>query len=345
MDAAGFASCFVPLWVGDRGGHPDFVRLGAWVACDAGGRRVAGAGDAALPAFLRSSAKPFQAIAFLRRGLDERLALRPVEIACACASHEGEPAHVAAARRILAAAGIDEAALLCGTHAAGNAELERQVARGEVTLQPIHNNCSGKHSAMLATCRHEGWALGTYTERDHPLQLESLATLATFAGLAASDVIVGVDNCTVPTFALPLHATARAFARLMDPRGVPEPLARAAAVAVAAMTAQPFMVGGTNRLDTLLMERTRGRVMVKTGANGFHGGCGRRSDGSVLGFALKLSGAEGEAQKAPAVIHALRSCGLLLEDEARDLLDRFATPQLNCRGAIVGGGTPVAPPI
>jgi len=342
MDAARFASSFVPLWVGDRGEHPDFVRFGAWVACDAAGRRVAGAGDATLPAFLRSSAKPFQVLAFLRRGLDERLALGPVEVACACASHEGEPAHVAAARRILAAGGIDEAALRCGTHPAGNAELERQVARGEATLAPIHNNCSGKHSAMLATCREEGWALETYTERDHPLQVENLATLATFAGMMSSDIIVGTDNCTVPTFALPLEAAARAFARLIDPRGVPEPLARAASRAFGAMTAQPFMVGGTGRLDTLLMERTGGRVMVKTGANGFHGGCGRRSDGAALGFALKLSGAEGEAQKAPAVIHALLSCGLLLADEARDLLARFATPQLNCRGAIVGGGTPVS---
>ena len=344
MDAASFAASFVPLQVGDRGGFPDFVRLGAWAASDASGRVVSQAGDPSLPAFLRSSAKPFQAIAFLRRGLPERLGLTDAEVACACASHDAEDAHVEAARRILGAAGLPESALLCGTHAAGNKALERRVARGETALTPIHNNCSGKHSAMLATCLHEGWPTQTYTEPDHPLQRENLATLAAFAGLEPSAIRVGVDNCTVPTFALPLSAAARAFARLLDPSGVPDELARAGRRAVDAMTAHPEMVGGTGRLDTLLMRATGRRVVVKTGANGYYAAAGRPpGSDDVVGVAFKLAGAESETQKAPACIRVLRATSLLAEAEAAELLAHFETPQLNCRGAIVGGTAWVGP--
>ncbi len=340
MDPSSFASSFVPLLVGDRGGLPDFVRLGAWAASDASGTLTGHAGDADLVAFLRSSAKPFQAIAFLRRGLHDRLGLTDVEIACACASHEAEDRHVAASRRILSAAGIDESALLCGTHAAMNRELERRVTRGELSLGPIHNNCSGKHAAMLATCQREGWDAATYTEPDHPLQAENLATLARFAGLPQSVVRVACDNCTVPTFALPLRSTARAFARLIEPEGIPADLAEAGARAVAAMTAQPGMVGGANRLDTALMEVTQGRVVVKTGANGFYAGAGKPPGGGrAIGFALKLAGAESESQKAPACIETMRRAGLLASAEAAALLDRFLPSQLNCRGVSVGDMT------
>jgi L-asparaginase II len=338
MDPSGFAASFVPLWGGDRGGHPDFVRWGAFAACDAAGELRASAGNPDLVAFLRSSAKPFQAVAFLRRGLPRPLGLGEAEIACACASHEGEEKHVEAARRILAAAGMSEAALLCGTHAPSK-DLERRIVRGETQLAAVHNNCSGKHAAMLAVCRHEGWPTTSYTDPAHPLQRENLATLAAFCGVAPESVVVAVDNCTVPTFGIPLRAAARGFARLLDPRELHVDLGRAAGEATRAMAARPDMVGGEGRLDTALMERTRGRVVAKTGANGYYAAAGRPPGGGadVLGFALKLSGGENETQKAPAVLGALEQAGLLSRIETEDLLARFAGPQLDCRGAVVGG--------
>lgn len=338
-----FTASFVPLVLGDRGGVPDFVRLGAWAACDARGRVVSQAGDPSLVAFLRSSAKPFQAIAFLRRGLDRELGLDEADVACACASHEGEDCHVRSARRILASAGLDESELLCGTHPPPSRELQQRIARGETELASIHNNCSGKHSAMLATCAAEGWDRATYTQPSHPLQRENLATLAAFAGVEPAAIAVAVDNCTVPTFALPLRATARAFARLMDPEGLPDELAGAGSRAVAAMTARPEMVGGSGRFDTALMRLTAGRVVAKTGANGFYAAAGRRPDGGVVGIAIKLAGAEGESQKAPSCIHAMLAAGLLRETEAAELLSTFDVPLLDCRGGRVGATRWLAP--
>jgi len=336
---AGWLAGLAPLWLGDRAGVPDFASWGAFALADGDGQLLASAGDPQLVAFLRSSAKPFQACAFTRRGLPGLLGLGAVEVACACASHQGERRHVDAARRILAAAGLDESRLLCGTHAALDPELARAIARGEVEHGPIHNNCSGKHAAMLAACRREGWDLATYTEPDHPLQRENLATLATFAGLPTDAIPIGVDNCTVPTFALPLAATARAAARLVDPVGVPADLAAAGLEAAAAMTREPGLVGGLGRLDTALMEATRGRLVVKTGANGFYLAAQRPAAGRRgVGLALKLGGAESEPQKAPVVLAVLAAVGLLAPDEEAAVGPRFSGVQRHCRGEVVGSG-------
>lgn len=338
-DASRFASAMTPLWQGDRGTAADFVRWGAFAVVDADGRLLASAGSPDLRAFMRSSAKPFQASAFLRRGLARTLGLGAAEIACACASHQGEERHVAAARRILGAAGVDETLLLCGTHEPLDQDLAARVRLGDEQLLPIHNNCSGKHAAMLATCRAAGWAVESYTEPDHPLQRENATTLATLANLPPAALTVAVDNCTVPTFALPLRSAALAAARLVDPRGVPPELAEAGLHAVDAMVAEPGFVGGVGRLDTHLMETGRGDVLGKTGANGYYLAA-RRPRGSRpgLGFALKLAGAEGEVAKAPVIIAALEAGGLIESDEAEALRRHHASESLSCRGAVIGRG-------
>lgn len=334
-----FAASFTPFLVGDRGGDPDFMNLGALAVSEASGRLVAWAGDPRLPAYLRSSAKPFQAVAFLRRGLDRRLALSHAEVACACASHSGEVEHVEAARRILDAAAVPEGALLCGTHPA----FSDKGRRPHGPPQPIHNNCSGKHAAMLSVCQAEGWDATTYPEADHPLQRENLATLAAFAGVEPGSIAVARDNCTVPTFALPLAAAARAFARLLEPEGLDAELAEAGLAAAKAMTLEPFFVGGTARLDTAIMKVTQGRLLVKTGANGYYGGAQRASRTlAAQGFALKLASAEGEGAKAAVVVETLAALSLLTPEEAEELRSRFALRLSSCRGHVVGGARFVA---
>ena len=337
MQAIDFARGLVPLWAGERGSVVDFVRLGAFALVDADGHLRATCGDAGFIAFLRSSAKPFQVLALLRRGLDGRLGLGAEEVACACGSHSGERRHVEAARRILSAAEIDEHSLLCGTHEPISGELRRSVSAGEVELSPVHNNCSGKHAAMLAVCAHEGWDVQGYPEASHPLQAENLATLALFAGIAPESIRVARDNCTVPTFALPLRDAARAAARLRDPRGLPEDLGSAARRAVAAMTAEPGQVGGTGRLDTAILEVTAGRLLVKTGASGFYLASTPPSGSSpALGLALKTAGAENDSLKAPVVLGALAAAGLLEPEELERLSELFVRPQLSGRGQEVG---------
>ncbi|MGH2726095.1 MAG: asparaginase [Actinomycetota bacterium] len=229
---------------------------------DASGGLLAWAGDADVVAYLRSSAKPIQALACLENGWRPP---GPEQLAVACASHNGEPAHVAAVRATLAAAGIREDALGCPPAR----PLLPEAAAGDPA--PILHNCSGKHAAMLATARAGDWPLDGYREPDHPMQRSVAALLERLAGRPARHV--GVDGCGVPTFAFTLAEAAVVFARLAEHGRAP----------LDAMAGHPFLVAGTGRLCTAVMTELPG-VAIKIGAEGIT--CGVLRDRGI-GFALK----------------------------------------------------------
>jgi L-asparaginase II len=218
------------------------------------GKVVAVAGDAALPASLRSSAKPFQALPLVRSRDD----LDEADIAIASASHRAEPEQIEAVRRLLAKAPATEADLELGIQAGRPPE-------------PIYHNCSGKHAGMLATCRARGWVTEGYRLAGHPLQDEILAEVSEAAGATPE---TAVDGCGVVCFALPLEQVALIFSRLEDREG-------GAGVATA-MRANPKLVGGSGQPDTELM-RTLPGWAAKGGAEGLF--CAAGPDG--LGVAVK----------------------------------------------------------
>ena len=145
---------------------------GAVAVVDAAGRLRYRAGDPDLRLFLRSSAKPLQAIPVIESGAADTLGLTDRELAVVCGSHAAEPMHVAAVRSILSKAGLDDGFLQCGAHPPFDAEQAALLAHAGQAPGPVHNNCSGKHAGMLAVCRVRGWPLDTYRSPEHPLQQE-----------------------------------------------------------------------------------------------------------------------------------------------------------------------------
>jgi L-asparaginase II len=218
------------------------------------GAIFASAGDPDLVTFLRSSAKPLQALqlARARPDLDDGL------LAIACASHRAEPAQIGAVRDLLAAGGVTED------------DLEVGLQEGRPP-ERIYHNCSGKHAGMLAVCRARGWLTAGYRLPDHPLQQAILAEVTDAAGLAPA---TGIDHCSVVTFALPLERMASVFSRLHEREGAERILA--------AMRAHEELIGGEGSLDTQLMQSHPGWI-AKGGAEGLL--CGITPDGA--GFALK----------------------------------------------------------
>ncbi len=240
-----------------RGGTDESVhRVHAVAVRD--GDVVASAGDPGFVTFFRSSAKPLQAL-FLARArpdLDDRL------IAIACASHRAEPEQIQAVRDLLAAGGVTEDDL----------ELGLQEGRPP---ERIYHNCSGKHAGMLAVCRARGLPTEGYRLPEHELQRWILGEIIVAAKLTlATTPWMGVDHCSVPTFALPLERMAHALSRLTELDGG-ERIA-------SAMRAHPQMIGGEGSLDTQLMQGHPG-WLAKGGAEGLF--CGITPDGA--GFALK----------------------------------------------------------
>ncbi|HXN04746.1 MAG TPA: asparaginase [Candidatus Acidoferrum sp.] len=321
----------VPLLTVERGEVEEGLQRGHLAAVDGEGTVVTSRGDPNRLTYFRSCAKPFQGIAALRTDIVERFDLTAEHVAIICASHNGEPRHVAVVRDLLAHAGIDESALQCGAHWPYDEAAASVVRREMAEPLAVFNNCSGKHSGMLAAARMLQAPLASYLEPSHPVQQRIRQVVEEFTGCATTDVVYGIDGCSAPNAAVPLSAMARSFARLVtsdDP---------AAKTAVGAMTTHPFLVGGTKRFDTALMEVTDGRLLAKGGAAGAHCTADRRSG---VGLALKLEDVDGTWVSA-AVMAALTELGWLAPAE-QQALDRFAHPTLrNHKGLEVGHVTAV----
>lgn len=325
-----------PLVAFTRGPTVESVHYGSIAVADGEGRTVASVGDPERVTFMRSSAKPFQAMAVVETGAAHRFEITSAELAVIAASHSGEPRHTEAVRALLQRVGLPVDALQCGlhppVHAATRLALER---RGEAPT-PLHHNCSGKHCGMLCACVHRGWDLRTYLRPDHPVQRAVLALLSDVTGLPDADISLAIDGCGVPTFALPLRSFAAAFARL-GRLAENEEHGEAAGRVRAAMVEHPRMVAGEGRFDTELMAVTHGRLVAKAGAEACEG-VGIVGEG--WGLAVKIE--DGNSRAVPvAVMEALRQLGALSEVDF-DALAHHGRPALtNYRDEVVGEARPV----
>jgi L-asparaginase II len=327
------ASPLIALTEVVRSGKVESVHLGAAIVADGDGQIVAQAGPGELASYLRSAAKPVQLLAMLESGLEREVTLTGEELAVCAASHGGEPGHVAAVRRLLARAGLDESLLRCGAAEPLDAEARAELVRAGTAPGAVHNNCSGKHAAMLICCAANGWPLDTYLAPTHPLQ-ERIA--GRVRDLAGAEPAIGIDGCGVPTFYLSLEAAAVMTARLMASAVRDGPAARI----VAAMTGHPWFTSGSRRLAFALMRSVPG-VLAKEGAEGFFV-VGLPAERSVWGrpvaLALKVADGAGEDARGrePAVIRAVLDIAALSDDE-RERLEPLASPPLyNAAGRIVG---------
>lgn len=322
-----------------RGPLVESRHRGAWAVADRRGRLVGKAGDAGRPVFPRSAIKALQALAAVESGAADAFGLTEEEIALACASHNGEPRQVAAARSMLARIGLTETALECGAQPPRRAADQGVLAMSGEEAGAIHNNCSGKHAAMLALERHLGVPPAGYVRPDHPVQMAVRAVLddltsatKTAAQPAKSASPCAIDGCSVPTWAFPLDGLARAFARFATGEGLSPARAAACARIRRAVAAHPFMVAGTGRFCTEAMTATGPAAFVKTGAEGV--ACAGFPEHG-LGFALKIDDGAGRAAEAVMATAILALCEL--EGEARATLERLANPPLtNWAGLEVG---------
>ena len=326
----------VPLVKVTRGEGIESVHYGAIAVVDSRGALVASVGNPEAATFLRSAAKPFQTLPLIVSGAADRLRLREKELAVITSSHSGQKMHLDVVRGILRKARLRESALRCGAHAPFHRPTAAALAKGGMRPSVLHNNCSGKHAGMLALARHWRAPLETYLAPDHPVQKAVLETLCAYTGVAPGSVLVGVDGCSAPTFAISLREAAGGYARLLDPRFGSGSEREAARRVVDSMRGYPEMVGGTNRLDTRLMESIGRSFIAKIGAEGFYGMAYRDGQRGV-GIALKIADGDGDRARTVATVHLLSRLGLLGKEKAAEILESQGLPEVrNVRGSIVG---------
>ncbi|HVF38347.1 MAG TPA: asparaginase [Gemmatimonadaceae bacterium] len=301
----------------------------------AGDSLLGQAGDARMVTFWRSCAKPFQIMPLVESGGFEAFGWGEEELALSCASHGGEPEHVAIVEAMLGKLGLEEGDLACGPQDPLSPRGSKIARESGIRIKRTHNNCSGKHTAMLGYAHHRGWPIKGYEQIDHPVQQAMLNQVALWSDVPPSAIEVAVDGCGAAVFGLPLDKMARAYARLgcAARRGEEIP-----ARIVAAMASNPFLVGGTDRFDSVLIEETEGRVLSKVGAEGVH--CAVILD-SAIGIAVKVEDGSPRAQY-PALLRLLQNLDALPDPLPARLMEIMRRPVRNSRGDIVGETFPRA---
>ncbi|MDZ7292662.1 MAG: asparaginase [candidate division KSB1 bacterium] len=294
-----------------RGGRIESQHFGHLVVVDAEAKPVFTLGDPRFVTYIRSAAKPFQAMPLYDDAVPEVFRLRDDEMAVMMSSHNGEPKHIDAVASILRKIGLRPEDLQCGIHAPLGAEALRELNRRGGKPTVLHNNCSGKHAGMLAACVNRGWPIENYLHPDHPHQQRILQTIARWAWLPVTDIGVAIDGCSAPNFAMPLFNIARMYATLVssneaNARRILQTFANA-----------PDMIAGEERFDTDLIRVTNGRLIAKMGMEGIQciGVCGNYR----LGIAIKISDGSHRATSVVALA-LLQKLKLISADEYEQLV-------------------------
>ena len=324
-----------------RGSAVESVHSGSLAIVDGDGGLLLALGDVQRPIFPRSALKVLQALPLVASGAADALGLTDEELALACASHGGEPRHTATAAAMLARAGLDAAALECGTHWPSFDGALKALARQGALPGALHNNCSGKHAGFVCVGCLMARAAGRepvdfmrgYIQPEHPVMREVTAALAAATGADLARAPMGIDGCSIPTFAIPLRQLALGFARVATGTGLSTEHARAASRLRRAVASAPFFVAGSGRFDTQVMARLGQRVFCKVGAEGVY--CAALPE-QGLGVAIKIDDGN-NARAAEVVMAAVIEARVRLDDAERGFMRGFSdVPLVNWNGVLVG---------
>lgn len=320
-----------------RGETVESVHRGHLIAIDGGSEPRLSIGDPQIVTYFRSASKPFQAMPLITSGAADSFGFTEDEIAMACASHSGEAVHVGIVSRMLEKIGLSESDLRCGVHLPFNEkEAERLLRSNEIATQ-LHNNCSGKHAAILAFAKHINADIDRYDQPRSPVQQAILKAVSIFCEIPKEEIAIGIDGCCVPNFAIPLDKMARGFLNLVaHSNDFADDVARSAATrTVSSMLKYPELIGGSERLDTMLMTAAPGQLISKVGADGVWL-CGvMPCDPFPKGLAIALKIEDGDDKRARPVVavEVLKQLGIISSDALPEL---SPMPIRNRRGDFVG---------
>jgi len=330
-----------PLIETTRGNMVESIHYGSVAIAYYGEKNVISIGDSKHPFFLRSSAKPFQALAFLERGGGNQFDFSPQEIAILCASHSGTDSHVDVLSHLQRKIGITEDMLQCGVHPPFHDKTAQRMLINNEPLRPNRHCCSGKHTGMLAFAKMIGAPFETYLEHTHPVQKYILNTFSEMCEIPVDRIHLGVDGCSAPVFAIPLANAAAAYVKLCQPDNLPLERANACNTITSAMSAHPEMVAGPDRFDTDVMKIANGKIITKIGSEGYQGigvmpGASKFFKGSI-GITSKISDGDLSLRAGSIVsLAVLKKLEVFSDQELTGLKEYYTRPIKNWRGIDIG---------
>ncbi|WP_078543800.1 asparaginase [Litchfieldia alkalitelluris] len=315
-----------------RGNHIESSHRGHVAVVDADGRLLYYAGNPEKVVYARSSMKPIQTIPVVETGAADRYEFKDDDLSLCCASHNGESFHTDRVLDILARTGLEIDALQCGTHPPRWEETYKKLILAGEQVTPLYNNCSGKHSGMLATAKHMGEDIDSYYLLDHPVQQRILDAVSEMCNYPREQIEIGIDGCGVPVHGLPLKNIALGFAKMANTSQLSASRAETSKRIITAMMNAPEMVGGTERFCSDFMKVGNGRFFGKVGAEAVY--CvGDLKTG--LGIAVKIE--DGNARAVyPAIVHVLAELDLLSEEQQEGLASYYRPSLENARKEKIG---------
>ena len=277
-----------------RGGQVESIHRGDIVAVDSDGKIIFSYGDSSKRTFWRSSAKPFQVLPLLRSDGFKKFGFELKELALMSASHGGEKEHVKTVKNILNKIDLSIEDLDCGVSSPMHKKTYINMLKNNEEFTSANNPCSGKHSSMLAYGLIQDYDLKDYIDKNHIIQEHMLQTIIEVTDLEKKAIDIAIDGCGVPVFGLPIYNMALAYSHLVSSKEVHM------TNVVEAMTRHPYYVAGTDRLDTILMEETNGKILAKLGAESVY--C-MGIKGQGIGIALKIE--DGNYRALDALVPSL----------------------------------------
>lgn len=319
-----------------RGNILESVHRGAAVVVDSSGRVVKSWGNYNQLVSPRSALKFVQALPLIETGAAYAFNVNDAQIALACSSHSGEPLHLELVKNWLKHIGLDESSLECGLCEPMSSFVRRDLLRKGESLSMFHNACSGKHTGFLTTALHMKEDYQGYVKIDHPVQQRIIKTLEEMLDKSLSDAPSGVDGCAIPVFAIELYDFARIMAYFADPSRMPLPRQDAILRITRSVLQHPFMIAGSKRLCTDLIEKSQGLIISKMGAEGV---TMAYIPEEKVGIALKID--DGDVRAAEVVLMAiLRERGYLGDFELATLEMYLNQPLYNHSQSLVGHLSP-----
>ncbi len=316
-----------------RGDFVENIHRGDAVCVDVNGNITDKVGNALLPMFWRSAAKPFQLLQFVKLGGVEKFNLTQKELAVLASSHSGEKIHEETVLSILAKIGVPLEALNCGAARPMSGRAFKEIIKNNLKPTALNNPCSGKHTAIIALCQLLNIPFNDYIKPEHPAEKIIHKIVAMSAGINEDDLKIGIDGCGVPVFYLPLDKMAYAYARLANAEeGNWGDYTQAAIKIRDAMCAYPEMVSGTGRIDKAVAEVTKGRILAKIGADAVYCLASREKKS---GIAFKIEDGS-YAAVTPTVIAMLHHFNFISKEEHETLLNMYPPVLKNHRGDIIG---------
>jgi len=297
---------------------------GSLVVCDSDGNIIAKIGSGEYKTFIRSSMKMVQAIPVVESGAASKYSFTDSELSICCASHAGSDFHINTVAQMLDKMGLSEHHLQCGSHKPENEQELKKLYSTNTNFNQLYNNCSGKHSGMLATCLANGWDLGSYLRIEHNLQQEIIRLVANYIQRPASSIKTGIDGCSLPTVYLSLTEMATMLAKYTKEATNPN---TAQHTIFNAVCQKPEMINDTNGFDTLLVKNCNARLIAKRGAMAvFVIGMNTVQYGQI-GIAVKLISGDSVAMP-PVIMRVLEQLELLSNEEIISL-EKFRTIEQN----------------